>query len=96
MEIILSGDWKVGSELPPFGDIEEKLKRDSLIKQITFDTKSITSWDSRLLTFLIKIKNLCISSQIEMVEEGLEKGVQRLLTLASAVPERKGARREGT
>ncbi|MCZ6873651.1 MAG: ABC transporter permease, partial [bacterium] len=50
-------------------------------------------WDSGLLTFLIKLGERCAQKQIEVDRGGLPQGVQKLLTLAEAVPERQGARR---
>jgi len=52
------------------------------------------SWDSGLLTFLIKIFEACSKAKIEVVKDGLPEGVRRLIDLATAVPERAGARKE--
>jgi phospholipid/cholesterol/gamma-HCH transport system permease protein len=46
------------------------------------------------LTFLIKVIDQCSQNRIEIDKEGLPEGVRRLLSLAFAVPERKGARRK--
>jgi phospholipid/cholesterol/gamma-HCH transport system permease protein len=50
------------------------------------------AWDTSLLTFLGKVFTLCGQQHIEVDRSGLPSGVQRLLALAEAVPERKGAR----
>jgi phospholipid/cholesterol/gamma-HCH transport system permease protein len=90
----LDGSWKIGNELPSIGELEKEVESGTPVKYVTFDTESLKEWDSGLLTFLIKAVDLCSSNNIKTDKEGLPQGVQRLLRLASAVPERKGARRE--
>jgi phospholipid/cholesterol/gamma-HCH transport system permease protein len=46
------------------------------------------------LTFLLKVRELCLREQITLEDDGLPSGVRRLVALATAVPERKGARKE--
>ena len=59
-----------------------------------FNTENLGAWDSSLLTFLLKIHEYCASSHIKVDGAGLPTGVRRLLSLATAVPERQGARRD--
>ena len=92
--ISLSGDWKVGNALPSADDIGKQIEAGPGVQRVIFDGRGIASWDSTLLTFLIRIRNLCSQQNIAFEEAGLPSGIQRLLALASAVPERKGARRE--
>ena len=92
--ISLSGDWKVGNALPSADDIRKQIEAGPGVQRVTFDGRGITSWDSGLLTFLIKVIDTCTKLNIPLEKEGLPQGAQRLLALASAVPERKGARRE--
>ena len=54
----------------------------------------MTDWDSSLLTFLIKIIDQSKQNGIEADWGGLPSGVQRLLKLAYAVPERTGSRKQ--
>jgi phospholipid/cholesterol/gamma-HCH transport system permease protein len=90
----IAGDCKIGEDLPLASDVQTQIASDSGIRRITFDTKELTGWDSGLLTFLTKVFDQCSQNNIAIEQEGLPEGVQRLLALASAVPERKGARRE--
>jgi phospholipid/cholesterol/gamma-HCH transport system permease protein len=46
------------------------------------------------VTFLIKVRDLCAERKLEIDIGGLPEGARGLLKLASAVPERKGARKE--
>ena len=58
-----------------------------------FDSGNLTGWDSSLLTFLLKISDYCSKNSIIFDKDGLPEGVRRLIVLATAVPERKGARK---
>ena len=93
--LTLSGDWKLSRDLPPVSRVEEGLKGAPSPARVTFDTKGMSEFDSGLLLFLTNVTNVCSRMKIGMEKDGLPPGVQRLLALATAVPERKGARREG-
>jgi len=90
----LSGEWKITEPLPATADVEKPLESAKGIRRIGFDTKDLGGWDSGLLTFLIKIFEACAKAKIEVDKNGLPEGVRRLIDLATAVPERKGARKE--
>jgi phospholipid/cholesterol/gamma-HCH transport system permease protein len=90
----LSGEWKITEPLPATTDVEKPLESSKAIRRITFDTKDLGVWDSGLLTFLIKIFEACAKAKIEVDKDGLPEGVRRLIDLATAVPERAGARKE--
>ncbi len=92
--LVLSGDWKLGKNLPPVSKAEEEINALPSNGRVNFDTEKISSWDSGLLRFLTNLTGFCSQKKITVEKEGLPAGVQRLLALASAVPERKGARRE--
>ena len=90
----LSGSWKIQEGLPSAVAVQEQLESGPRVRQIAFDTGGIKDWDSGLLTFLTKVVSQSARNQIELDREGLPSGVRRLLDLAEAVPERKGARTE--
>jgi phospholipid/cholesterol/gamma-HCH transport system permease protein len=92
--IEIAGDWKIGMGLPSPEKVKERIESQVTIHKITFNTQRLLRWDSGLLTFLIKVKKFCEQKNIPLESEGLPEGVRRLLTLASAVPERKGAKQE--
>jgi len=94
--IHLQGDWTIGQTIPELTELERHLSSPSPGKSLVLDSSAVTNWDSLFLTFLTKLKHLCTEHQIALKEEGLPPGVKRLLALAEAVPERKGARREDT
>ncbi|MFA9561797.1 MAG: MlaE family ABC transporter permease [Nitrospirota bacterium] len=91
--INLAGIWKLQDGLPSVTDIQQKLESGSPIHQVTFEAKEIVQWDTSLVTFLLKVLEACQRRSITVDHSGLPEGVQRLLRLATAVPERKGAKR---
>lgn len=91
--IYLTGGWQTGWDLPGSDEVLGKIESDPRIRSVSFDTSGLTGWDSNLLTFLISIKSLCIKKEVEYRDENLPDGAQRLLRMASAVPERQGARK---
>ena len=89
----LAGRWSIHAELPSTAEVEAQLGGTPRAQRLTFDTQELTGWDSGLLTFLLKLDALCTQRRIAVDHAGLPQGVQRLLQLATAVPERAGARR---
>ena len=88
----LAGSWTIGQEMPSPSEVRKQLDSEPRVKCLAFDTKALAHWDSGLLTFLIKIRDLCYQSNIQLDSDGLPAGVRRLLALASAVPEKKDTR----
>ena len=91
--VALSGNWTIETDLPSADKIRNELGVAGRIERLIFDAKSLQGWDSGLLTFLLRVIGYCEENNIPADRQGLPRGVQRLLALASAVPERKGARR---
>ncbi|MGD1075418.1 MAG: ABC transporter permease [Thermodesulfovibrionales bacterium] len=91
----LTGEWKLTVRLPAVDEVMKQVDAGAKIKRIIFDTGGLQGWDSGLLIFLLRMQELASQGRtITIEQEGLLPGVRRLLGLASAVPERKGARRE--
>ncbi|HZK14195.1 MAG TPA: ABC transporter permease [Desulfobaccales bacterium] len=92
LKLILSGDWKLGGELPEADQVQQRLEDGPGVHNLVFDTRELTSWDSGLLTFLMNLGTLCSREKILLNRDGLPPGAQRLLELALAVPEETDAR----
>jgi len=92
--INLAGDWKRENRPPAAREVEKQLEMVPRVKRILFNTENLMGWDSVLLTFLIRVRTFASSNNITVEEDTLPEGVQRLLALASAVPERKGEKKE--
>ena len=92
LKVILSGHWKLGGELPGADKIQQTLEGKPGVRNLVFDTRELTSWDSGLLTFLMNVGTLCSRQKILLNRDGLPPGAKRLLELALAVPEKTDAR----
>src|SRR5512145_2826608 len=90
----ITGDWATGNPLPSAGEVEKELSSGPGVRRVAFDAAALGKWDSGLLTFLLKVFIRCSAEGIAMEKSGLPPGIVRLLDLATAVPERKEARRE--
>ncbi len=94
LAVHISGEWKLGRQLPQIEDFRRQIESRETVSRIIFDTQAMTGWDSGLMTFLMDIIEIGSEMHIPVEKDGLPAGVQRILALASAVPERKGVRRE--
>jgi phospholipid/cholesterol/gamma-HCH transport system permease protein len=93
VQLRLSGDWVVGGEIPAAGPFMAALPESGEARTVVFDTRELGQWDSLLLTFLVRIIDGCKAGGLVVDRSGLPAGVQGLLELAYAVPEREGVRR---
>ena len=91
--VSLAGDWTIGGDIPSVDEVNKQVDSDLPLQVLTFDTQDLGRWDSGLITFLLKIFDQCSQRQIDVDRTGLPEGVRRLLDLASAVPEKKDARK---
>jgi phospholipid/cholesterol/gamma-HCH transport system permease protein len=94
LSVRLSGQWTIQAALPSTAEIQAQCEASPGVRHLSFEASALADWDSVLLTFLLKLKELCDQHQIEFDHAGLPHGVQRLLALATAVPEHQEARRE--
>jgi len=92
--IRLAGSWKIGVQLPASDEACRQIQSAKGIQRVVFETDRITGWDSSLVTFLMDIHQCCSANNIVLENDGLPNGVKKLVELATAVPERKGARKE--
>ena len=88
----LSGNWREHAEPPGAGNIQEALDRFAEVKSLSFESSGLVAWDSRFVVLIRNCSEMCRARNIELHGDGLPEGVRRLLRLAEAVPERKGAR----
>jgi phospholipid/cholesterol/gamma-HCH transport system permease protein len=90
----LAGVWRLRGGLPSAALVQRELESSPEARRVVLEAQELTSWDSSVLTFLVEVSELCHQRGINMDRDGLPAGVRRLLELAEAVPEKKGARRE--
>lgn len=88
-----AGNWRFKDGIPTTEPLIQQLLNNPQCRQLYFDSRQLGEWDSGLMTFLLRLFAGCREQQVEVDRSGLPAGVQKLLRLAHAVPERKGARR---
>jgi phospholipid/cholesterol/gamma-HCH transport system permease protein len=88
----LSGEWSMRHKGAATARTLSSLDAPPKPRRIAFESSDLGEWDTSLLTFLERVLDLCRTRKIEVDRSGLPHGVQRLLDLAEAVPEKKDAR----
>jgi phospholipid/cholesterol/gamma-HCH transport system permease protein len=89
----LTGSWTLQGHPPSADEVRKRIESESTVQKLDFDTRDVTGWDSGLLVFVLNVRKICAGKEIDMDVGGLPTGVRKLIDLAAAVPERKGARR---
>jgi phospholipid/cholesterol/gamma-HCH transport system permease protein len=92
--IRIGGDWSIAGGLLSIDELKRQLSANPATERVTFDAQQLGQWDSSLLTFLARVTDYCSKKSILIARQGLPEGVAKLLDLASAVPEKKDARKE--
>ncbi len=88
----LGGTWTLEDGMPDLGPVRQALSDTPPPKAVGFDMGELDHWDSGVLAFVAKVEDLAQEHQVEVDRGGLPEPVQRLLTIAQAVPEKQGAR----
>lgn len=84
--VSLRGDWTIDC-IPP--NIDGVLAGDwSALRSVRFDTRELGEWDSTLVILLLKISDAATAANTTIDNAALPAGVQGLMRLARAVPER--------
>ncbi len=91
--VLLSGDWLFSGGRAAADDFLKLAAGWTGVRRVVVSGGGIGLWDSTLVVFLRSLTALLLTSGVEIDVTGLPEGVRRLLHLASAIPERKGARR---
>ena len=94
LQVHLAGAWRLRGGLPSAALVKRELESAPGMRQIGFDARALTSWDSSVLAFLVEVSRFCRLRGIDMDRTTLPSGLRRLLDLAEAVPEKAGARKE--
>jgi phospholipid/cholesterol/gamma-HCH transport system permease protein len=89
LQVSLAGHWRLQDRLPSLDDFERALGATPGVERVTFDTQGVATWDTGLVSFVMKILQRCQAQGIAVEREGLPHGVNRLIALALAVPEKK-------
>src|SRR5262245_53869412 len=87
----LTGAWRNADRVPDSSDVWRELEADPPVRRLIFDASRVTAWDSGLVTFARRLLEEARAHGADSDRAGLPDGVQRLLHLAEAVPQRQTA-----
>lgn len=96
LSVRLTGSWRMQDGLPTTVELQSHPEAGEAVRRMVLDAQDVTAWDTGLLTFLLKVIRQNQQQQIDTDQTALPDGMRRLLTLATAVPEREGAARSTT
>ena len=89
VRVRLSGTWRLEDHLPDVAEVQGALARNPSVRRLTLEATQVTAWDTGLVAFVLKTMRLCESRAIALDRQALPAGVDRLIGLATAVPEKK-------
>lgn len=93
MVLVFSGGWSLRSPLPDVDLVCQEIRSRPQIRKLSFEASALPEWDSGLLTFLVALGDIAASRSLPVEHKSFPDGIQRLLRLATAIPERAGVRR---
>jgi phospholipid/cholesterol/gamma-HCH transport system permease protein len=93
LRVRLFGEWVLSTGARSPAELSRRLAQTPRPAKISFDAREVGAWDNVLIDFLSKLETMAGARSIALDHSGLPGGVQRLVALARAVPERAGARR---
>ncbi len=97
LHLSFSGDWCMEhAGLMDVGAILAELGQPSGTGPVILDGQGLGRWDSAFMTFLLDLRQGCSAGKVSLDVSRMPPGVRSLLDLASAVPEREGARRSAS
>jgi len=91
----ISGAWRMRHGMPSAKSVEAALTSGAQPQRVSVDASGLQEWDSSLVSFLVGLDDLCHLRGITFDRAGLPAGLNRLIELAEAVPEKKDARAAG-
>ena len=90
--IKISGDWTFAEGIPSPDEVLSRIGAKPGVQSLAFDSTEIGEWDNGLLIFLRMIADAGSREAVRLDAQGLPRGVQGLLELATAVPAKDTAR----
>ncbi len=93
MTLTFSGAWRTEADRPDAAKVLDQIANVTKGTTLFLRDGGITAWDSSLLVYLRAVQAVVGPVDNPVDGSGLPRGVQSLLRLAGAVPERQGVRR---
>lgn len=92
-DLKIAGFWLANGKRPESAEVFNLLTKGGDVSEVRISSEDLQKSDMSLSTFVFALNKLCLQNKISLVYDGLPDATQRLLNLATAVPEREGARR---
>jgi len=89
--VVIDGDWRLGTPVP---EADAILSNGEASGAVAVDAQSLGEWDTSLLVFLLDLVETVEADGGTLDLDALPQDVQRLLSMARAVPERDAERDE--
>ena len=93
LRVQLEGAWRITDGLPSVDAVRTALRQVAGTPIVSVEADRVASWDSALINFVLQIAALGRETGAAIELENLPDGMRRLVSLATAVPERKDAAR---
>lgn len=94
LTVRMRGSWRFQDERPAPEMVREVLAVGGRPAVLLLEGSGITAWDSACLVFLQHVYQLASESELPVSLEGFAPGIERMLRLARAVPDRTEAHRK--
>jgi phospholipid/cholesterol/gamma-HCH transport system permease protein len=82
VRVVVSGKWLLFEKNTTAESCITEILRNSDVKKITVESKNLTSWDSSLVVFLVKILKICKEKNFFIDIDGIPTGARRLIDLS--------------
>jgi phospholipid/cholesterol/gamma-HCH transport system permease protein len=86
LTLVLCGDWLLRNDRPEFQQLEAALIAEPGVAVIAFDVSNLGEWDTALLIFVRRCRDLAQAHGVPCVLDGLPEGVRNMMRLSLAVP----------
>lgn len=90
----LAGDWTLAAALPDATAVVAEATRAGAVERLTVDASAVGRWDSVLPAFLFQVAAAATARGAVLVHDEAPEGLQRLLSIALAVPPRSSGEQE--
>jgi phospholipid/cholesterol/gamma-HCH transport system permease protein len=94
LTISFAGDWVLGRTLPSGPEAVARAEAQGAVRRVVLAGQQMGQWDTAFLLVVNALSRWCKYRNLDLDAQALPDGAAGLLQLASAVPERTGARRE--
>ncbi len=88
----LRGEWDIRENPPGFDELAPQFANGARPAKVTFETAGLGMYDSSLISLLLQVHRHCDENGADFDRASLPEGINELLDMALAVPEKRDAR----